>query len=376
MSKNGSIYLIRNRVDGKVYVGSTLYGDRRANEHFCELKNNRHHNTHLQNAYNKYGSENFQFSIIVSNIPENGLYKKEEYYIKFFDSCNSDFGYNFNENPLRPRAPNKKQIIQIDPNTFKVVQEWDSILEAAYSLKENGKNASSSIGRACGRLDKVCEVYNYIWCFREDLEYRMDQLENGEFKSKKVLQYDLVGRFIKCWGTVKNAAESLNVSGHNIGSACEGRIHHSGGFQWRRFTPNYPKKIGFAKSKRLRPIVQFSKDGIRLNEFNSAQEVEEELGIKSNNIRTCCKNSKHYKICEGFQWRYLIDIPYGDITKVSNNRERSIEQLSKNGDIIFKWESIAEASRELGVTSVAILSACKGITKTSAGYKWRYADNG
>lgn len=58
------VYLISNNVNGKCYVGSTIHLNRRRLEHFSALANCKHVNAHLQNAYNKYGREVFDFEIL------------------------------------------------------------------------------------------------------------------------------------------------------------------------------------------------------------------------------------------------------------------------------------------------------------------------
>jgi group I intron endonuclease len=56
------IYKIENNINKKIYVGSTMYSlQKRKSEHLCQLRNNYHKNTHLQNSYNKYGEENLIF---------------------------------------------------------------------------------------------------------------------------------------------------------------------------------------------------------------------------------------------------------------------------------------------------------------------------
>ncbi len=61
---NSGIYEIVNTVNNKKYYGSTCDFKERKKDHFKTLKSNTHRNPHLQNAYNKYGKENFQFNII------------------------------------------------------------------------------------------------------------------------------------------------------------------------------------------------------------------------------------------------------------------------------------------------------------------------
>lgn len=58
------VYLISNNVNGKCYVGSTIHLDQRRKQHFSRLAHNKHVNKHLQNAYNKYGREAFEFEVL------------------------------------------------------------------------------------------------------------------------------------------------------------------------------------------------------------------------------------------------------------------------------------------------------------------------
>ncbi|MBC8548943.1 MAG: GIY-YIG nuclease family protein [Candidatus Brocadiales bacterium] len=61
---NSGVYQIRNLCNDKVYVGSSKDLTKRKREHFRMLRNGTHSNSHLQNSYNKYGRENFEFSIM------------------------------------------------------------------------------------------------------------------------------------------------------------------------------------------------------------------------------------------------------------------------------------------------------------------------
>jgi group I intron endonuclease len=61
---NSGIYKIVNKINGKAYYGSSIDLKNRLNKHKNDLKNNKHDNFHLQNAYNKYGIEAFEFIII------------------------------------------------------------------------------------------------------------------------------------------------------------------------------------------------------------------------------------------------------------------------------------------------------------------------
>lgn len=59
------IYKITNIANGKCYIGSSCNLYNRIYEHFKYLRLNRHANPKLQNAYNKYGLENFKWEIMI-----------------------------------------------------------------------------------------------------------------------------------------------------------------------------------------------------------------------------------------------------------------------------------------------------------------------
>ena len=59
------IYKIVNRVTGQCYVGQSQRVKKRLKEHFRLLRWGKHTNPHLQNAYNKYGSDAFYGAIEV-----------------------------------------------------------------------------------------------------------------------------------------------------------------------------------------------------------------------------------------------------------------------------------------------------------------------
>lgn len=57
----GYIYQIINKVDGRRYVGQTINLHKRKQTHFSKLRNNKHPNILLQQAWNEWGEENFSF---------------------------------------------------------------------------------------------------------------------------------------------------------------------------------------------------------------------------------------------------------------------------------------------------------------------------
>lgn len=59
---NSGIYKITNKVNGKLYIGSTNNFSTRWRNHKHNLLKNKHCNRYLQSSVNKYGLANFEFS--------------------------------------------------------------------------------------------------------------------------------------------------------------------------------------------------------------------------------------------------------------------------------------------------------------------------
>lgn len=87
------IYKITNTVNGKVYIGQSIDIERRHHEHNVKLNNNNHHNSYLQNSWNKYGESKFSHEII-EKCDVSQLNDREEYWISKYDSFNNNLGYN------------------------------------------------------------------------------------------------------------------------------------------------------------------------------------------------------------------------------------------------------------------------------------------
>lgn len=80
------IYKIINLINGKFYIGSSNNLIKRWRDHLYRLRNNKHMNKHLQNAYNKYGESSFAFVILESDNSWSGeeLRKKEQEYLDYY----------------------------------------------------------------------------------------------------------------------------------------------------------------------------------------------------------------------------------------------------------------------------------------------------
>jgi group I intron endonuclease len=74
------IYIIKNKVNNKFYIGSSINFSVRKNQHLHHLKKRTHHNPYLQNFVNKYGINKIYFEII-ERCNDKNLIEREQFYI-------------------------------------------------------------------------------------------------------------------------------------------------------------------------------------------------------------------------------------------------------------------------------------------------------
>ncbi len=103
-----SVYAIRNKVTGRIYIGSSVNAKTRVQTHFSQLKHESKRKsggfgivvssfTQWQLDFNKYGFDSFEWYILEENIPPDKRAEREEYYIKLYRATEKEYGYNHRE---------------------------------------------------------------------------------------------------------------------------------------------------------------------------------------------------------------------------------------------------------------------------------------
>lgn len=143
--KNSGIYIIRNKINSKFYIGSSCDIKKRWRRHRYDLNRNGHHNIYLQRAWNKYGKCNFEFEIILEEDNDVNLFKIEQKLLDGYfgmDDC-----YNVSPHPsggdLLTNHPNRDKIIKKIANGVRKRNKNMSKQERIDKWGKFGKNNSN-----------------------------------------------------------------------------------------------------------------------------------------------------------------------------------------------------------------------------------------
>ena len=157
MKYKGWIYCIRNKINNKKYIGQTAWNiNKRLNKHKGQLINNKHYSKNLQEDFNKYGMDNFEFIILDEfTFTNKELLKKvlldmEKFYINLWDTENDMNGYN-----IIFGGKNKKLIQCIE--TGKIFNGSEDVINRMF----DGKGSSSTIRDHLRGRTKSCFGYHF-----------------------------------------------------------------------------------------------------------------------------------------------------------------------------------------------------------------------
>ena len=147
------IYKIENLINHKVYIGKSKDIKTRWKCHIKDLNNNSHKNIYLQHSWNKYGPENFIFSIL-EKCSLKEINEKEKYWINFYGGINSNNTYNIVEGGNGGKG-NKKWVEKISKT---VKQHY---LNGEYFGREKGTQIWINKDRINTKINKN-QLKNYI----------------------------------------------------------------------------------------------------------------------------------------------------------------------------------------------------------------------
>lgn len=174
MGSNFIIYMHKNKINNKIYIGQTCQSpEKRWGQNGIGYKRQ----IYFYNAIQKYGWDNFEHIILKKNLTLEQANYWESYYIALYHSNNRLYGYNsfFGGNNSIPNAETRKKMSQAHLG-YKPTEEQKKKLSISNIGKHNFKHTEEaklkmSKNRPSKRVEciNINKVFNSIkeaseWC--------------------------------------------------------------------------------------------------------------------------------------------------------------------------------------------------------------------
>lgn len=191
MEKIIGIYKILNKINNKFYIGSSINIRKRIKEHERCLKLGIHDNKHLQSAWDKYGSNNFEFIIIerYKNITNRELRNRETEIIQQTKCFCGEIGYNF-------------------------IAGGIGTSNTPCSQEKREKISKSNMGK---------KAWNKGIPMTEEQKEKLRKVKN-QLHGKKVDIYTILGDYIETLDSIREIHRKYGVGRNTIVDSCRGRI--------------------------------------------------------------------------------------------------------------------------------------------------------
>lgn len=230
------IYKIENQVNHNVYIGQSTNILYRWYWHKDKLRTQKHYNEHLQKAWNKYGENNFKFSILETCKSEE-LNEREMYWDIFYRKDHTLYN-------IRSTGDQK-------PMSQEHRDKIGKSLKGKYVGEKNsmyGKHHTEEYKR---QMSKKMSGKNAYWYGKHRSDETKEKLRQASLgkkqkpedlakRSRPVLQFDLSHRFIREWCSTREASRQLGIRDSSVVQSCK-KGYRAGNYYFVYKLPKFKK---------------------------------------------------------------------------------------------------------------------------------------
>jgi group I intron endonuclease len=301
------IYKIKNKVNGKFYIGSTLDYKDRWRDHINALRKQKHHSIHLQRAWNKYGEDNFEFEVIefLDGVSNEELREREKYYLSTLKPYKREIGYNVSRGTTTCVLYGKDNGFYGKKHTGEATRKISEALKEYYrryghvcvgrkvsketkmkiSRANKGRKLSEEARKKLSIIHKGRKPWNYGKELPESVKEKLSEKNKGELNNNSVITRETARRIkmaLYCDMDIKEIAKALWVSTHVVYNIKNLKTWDFVNSELNEYIKNREEEYKEAKRKRA---IELYKEGYSTNQ------IAKMLNMSRNSIRKCLKEN-------------------------------------------------------------------------------------
>ncbi len=247
--KYSGVYLLRCKVNGKIYIGQSTNINQRIKDHRCNCQNltRNYITTRLYLAMRKYGVENFTVEILEKVEDLSLIDTREQYYLDLFTSYNNKIGYN-----TCPYVKSNRGVIHSDETKKKISDKKKGIKQSPELIAKRiapliGRKRAPEIGAKISIAQKGKKVSEAT---KQKLALaNKGRVQSDEEKSKRV----------ESMKGYKHSSETIEkIRKSNTGKVASKEIIDT---------------LRTSHAKQSKPILKYNKDMSLLKEYVTISEL-------------------------------------------------------------------------------------------------------
>lgn len=193
-NRNWCVYIHRNKINNKAYIGITQQKPERRWQNGYGYKNNQY----FSKAINKYGWNNFEHIIFADNLTSNEAEHMEVLLIALYNTTNVDYGYNLSS--------------------------------GGNSSHVGIKHSDESKKKMSDTQIKLYSEGNHPRCGTSHKQETKEKMSKAKMKSVVQLTKDL--KFVSEFESQTIASQLTGINYSDISACCNKKRPSAGGFIW------------------------------------------------------------------------------------------------------------------------------------------------
>lgn len=220
------IYLIKNKINNKSYIGQSVNIKKRWREHIFAANHPEYkdHKDPIHLAIAKYGKENFDFTIL-EECPKEQLNEKEIYWIDKYNTYQKGYNATIGGHQDFRHIGQPVEVYDLEGN---YITTYDNITIAAEHIGVSRNTLYNILYR-----DRL-STKGYQLKLKNDKNTVITKYQNNQGGGIPVLQIDKNnGNILQKFKSATEAGRVLNIDASSITKVCKGKLKTCGGFIWR-----------------------------------------------------------------------------------------------------------------------------------------------
>jgi len=214
------IYIIKNSINKRFYIGSAKNFQNRKLRHLISLKKNKHHSKKLQNFCNKYGVDKIWFEIIEYCTPETILQREQHWLdtlhavkngFNILSIAGSSLGFKHSEKTKRNASIARKGTIPLAMLGKKHTDKTkDLIRQKAKLRKQSPETIANRVAKNTGK--KRSESAKKTTALKISKLTKDQVFEIRILLSQKVNQYIIAKQFGVCQRNISRIKQGISYN--------------------------------------------------------------------------------------------------------------------------------------------------------------------